>query len=1485
MRHAKLRILKPAAIAVLLLAIIGALAVDDGRYYESGLVKSISGKFNSFYGHAQQDRLYVQTDKPFYKPGETIWFTAYLRDAQTFKPSDNSDIVHIELITPKGTTEKHIKIIARDGAARGDFDLSGHPGGIYKIKAYTQWQKNEDSILHFEKEITVQSVVMPRLKMKLDFEKKAYGKGDEVVAKLELNTNANKPLANAQVKFTAQLDGNDLRVDSVMTDATGKANLVFKLPVDLNSIDGLVNARIDFEGNTESIQRGIPIVLNKIKLEFFPEGGDLVYGENSQVAFRATNEFGKPADIEGIIVDSKGAFVSRFSSFHFGMGEVALTPKAGEAYRARITKPTGILDEFSLPVALDAGYVLSVVNKTENSVTLDVQSFQPEELSFIAQTRGKIYAGGSFKANKGTNTFSISTNDFPCGISQITLFDSKGIERCERLVFVHKNKQLKITVTTDKPQYKPREHVSMNIKVTDDKGLPMPGNFSLAVIDDNLLSFADDRQGNILSKMLLEPELKQKVEEPNFYFDAKEPKADKALDLLMMTGGWRHYVWKKIMGDDYPTTRYPGEKATLSGTVFAGYGPGKKRLPGAVVKLNQSGKSVTTDAEGKFTLTKFDFMQDNKIEISDSGYRTVERTIPGYQANFDIYLAVDPTEKSKGLMMRVGNNMNDVVVTGEKQEMRLAEQTVSADVIRAPKLNAPNENNQDAAHRQKNAPLALLSKPAALTFNKDLANAPAPAPVAPDLEPDPGTGIGIGNAEQVNVKVGDKKADSYRAFEKRAELQGKQAVFYRAKEFAAPEYNATDAIRNDFASTVYWNGNVTTDRSGKAKVSFTTNDVISSFKATLEGFAVDGSIGHSEYNFSTSQPFAMDTKIPVELVSGDEVQIPVFLKNTTAADIKGKLQVTTSGQLQLASNDQQVALAANSTKVLYIAATATAVTGDDSLEIKFISDKYNDAVTRIVSVVPKGFPASMSFSGQDLRKEFMIHPEGVVPHSMKAVFTAYPNIMSELMSGVASILREPNGCFEQTSSSNYPNILALQYIKAMQVKDEATQTRATALLDKGYKKLTGFETKETGYEWFGASPPHEALTAYGLMEFVDMKNVYPNVDQQMINRTANLLIARRDGTGGFKKNPKALDAFGKADDDVTNAYIVYALSEAGYSNVIKSELQDACKNAKADQDPYVMALCANALFNTGDKTGGDEMVNRLLSARGEAGFWTGKKHSITRSTGASLKVETTALVLMAMFKQVNPDNSAIINALKFLVEARSGTGGFGSTQATILALKALTRYAEFSRKTDEAGTVEIYVNGNLVGTKDYAKGQQGDIIIAGLEKYIGNGKQIIEVRFKGCNQALPYAMSVTYNTAAVPESAKDCAVDITTKLSATEAKVGETVRLSATVKNKTANGQPMTMALIGLPAGFSAQPWQLKEMQEKGEIDFYEINGNNIAFYYRCMAPNAEKQINLDLKAEMPGEYDAPPSVAYLYYTNELKSWVGLNKVSVRASQ
>jgi len=288
-----------------------------------------------------------------------------------------------------------------------------------------------------------------------------------------------------------------------------------------------------------------------------------------------------------------------------------------------------------------------------------------------------------------------------------------------------------------------------------------------------------------------------------------------------------------------------------------------------------------------------------------------------------------------------------------------------------------------------------------------------------------------------------------------------------------------------------------------------------------------------------------------------------------------------------------------------------------------------------------------------------------------------------------------------------------------------------------------------------------------------------------------------------------------------------------------------------------------------------------MSKQEKDGSFKGLTHSITYSQGQSLLIETTSLGIMAMLKS-GKHAGELTKAVQYLVSTRQGSGVFSSTQGTILALKALTEYAKASKKTSEDGTIAIFVDGKKVIEKEYKAGDKNAITAEGLEEFIkGEGKHTVKVKYIGVKTPLPYSIAINWSTS-LPQSDAECNIDLKTKIASTTANVGETVRLTATISNKKNQEVPSTMAIIGVPAGFSIQPWQLKELQEKGVFDYYEIKGNNLAVYYRGMAAKSVKEINLDLKAEMPGEYDAPASTAYLYYTNEFKTWCGLNKITIK---
>ena len=144
---------------------------------------------------------------------------------------------------------------------------------MYKIKAYTKWQKNTETL--FERDVMVQAVVLPNLNMKLDFERKGYGEGEEVVAFVDLANLDKTLLSNYDFEYVVSIDGEKVATEKAKTDKNGRAYIRYKLAKRLSSNDGLLNVMLQYKGQTESISRSIPITLGDIDLQFFAEGGEL----------------------------------------------------------------------------------------------------------------------------------------------------------------------------------------------------------------------------------------------------------------------------------------------------------------------------------------------------------------------------------------------------------------------------------------------------------------------------------------------------------------------------------------------------------------------------------------------------------------------------------------------------------------------------------------------------------------------------------------------------------------------------------------------------------------------------------------------------------------------------------------------------------------------------------------------------------------------------------------------------------------------------------------------------------------------------------------------------------------------------------------------------------------------------------------------------------------------------------------------------------
>jgi hypothetical protein len=558
-----------------------------------------------------------------------------------------------------------------------------------------------------------------------------------------------------------------------------------------------------------------------------------------------------------------------------------------------------------------------------------------------------------------------------------------------------------------------------------------------------------------------------------------------------------------------------------------------------------------------------------------------------------------------------------------------------------------------------------------------------------------------------------------------------------------------------------------------------------------------------------------------------------------------------------------------------------------------------DVVQLGFRVVPEGFPMVVSHS--DVLEQSAVQvvelPATWVKGTLHCQANVYPSTLADLQKGLDALLREPCGCFEQTSTSNYPNLLILDYLKQGDQSRPEVERRARELLARGYEKLTAFEcvnsdkhTKQ-GYEWFGGTAPaHEALTAYGLMEFRDMARVF-DVDPAMLQRTRNYLLSRRDGKGGFLRNSRALDTFGAAPEDITNAYIVWSLTEGGKDDDLTRELEALKTKAQDSKDPYFLALVANSLINRAQTADGVTLLKKVAAAQKSDGHLDAAT-SITHSGGRDLQIETTALAVMGWLK-ANPGQfqQPLQKAIKWIGQQRGGYGGFGSTQSTILALKALIAYTKANRKTAEPGTLALFVNNAKVASLDFPAGAP-DALTMTLphpEQILKPGKNRLRLEISGKN-VFPYTLTCNYQTLQ-PTSAADCPVRLQTELAQAQANEGDSVRLRVRVANASGKGQGMAVAIVGLPGGL-ALPEDLKQLKEytrlpedgsRPLVSAFEVRGRQLVLYWRDLAPDQKIEVPVDLVCRVPGEYTGPASRAYLYYNADRKHWIEPLKIRIAA--
>jgi uncharacterized protein YfaS (alpha-2-macroglobulin family) len=716
-----------------------------------------------------------------------------------------------------------------------------------------------------------------------------------------------------------------------------------------------------------------------------------------------------------------------------------------------------------------------------------------------------------------------------------------------------------------------------------------------------------------------------------------------------------------------------------------------------------------------------------------------------------------------------------------------------------------------------------------------------------------------------------------------------QVVYFREYAHALrPGRKAGDRV--DFAETLYWNAGVRTDeKTGEAKVSFALNDSVTTFKAFAGAVGKEGGLGSTVATIESVQPFYLEPKLPLEVTSGDVIQLPVALVNGTASamkgvgvrlDFKGDMRVSSISAVDLAAKERarrivEMKIGQESKPVdLTLAATA----GD-----------FADTVTRTLKIKPNGFPINVSFGGLVSAKAPAAHtvtlPANLVRGSVKTSIVVYPSPLANMTESLARMIQEPYGCFEQTSSTTYPMTMAQQYFQSHSGVDPKLVAAAREKLETGYKRLVGYECSEKGYEWFGENPGHEALTAFGLMHFSDMKEVR-EVDAAMLERTRGWLLKQRDGQGGFERKRRALHTWIE-DRDTSNAYITWALMESSRkpsesARELSKEIGSLKEAATKSQNSYVVALTANVLALAGQGAEAKKLMGRLAEKQNKEGVVEGGTQSIVGSMGDTLQIETTALAVLAWLK--DPAYAGNVErSMKYLANSCEG-GRYGSTQSTVLALRAIVAYDKMRSGKKAPGAVRVYVNGQPVGSAvKFEASAQEALKLPDVSELLGTGERKLELRMEG-GAEMPYSIEVTYN-ALVPDSSKDTKVALEVAMAKTALTEGEPTEARVLVFNRTEEKLPTAVAIFGVPGGLEVRHDQLKELVKKKTVDAYEVIGRDVVLYWRGMEPRKRIDVPLSLIAAVPGTYTGPASRAYLYYADDHKTWIDGVKVSIAPKQ
>jgi hypothetical protein len=430
----------------------------------------------------------------------------------------------------------------------------------------------------------------------------------------------------------------------------------------------------------EEVQDNVSDITKPV-VQFFPEGGNLVSGLKNGLGMKITDGKGTGIALEGTIVDGNGNEIVPFRSFEFGLSSSYFKIKPDTEYYAQIDF-NGVLEKYPLPKPLAKGYTLQLNNQGKHIViriSTNIANGLKETL-LLGHLRGhRIFKRIENNGSNETYEVKLLTSKLGDGVAHFTLFAPNGEPVCERLTFIENpENEVELSLKTNKTEYGFREPVDLDFDVRDANGKPLDGRFSMSVATGTSIK---KETATIKSWLLLNSDLGGTVENPNYFFKDDSKARDYVLDLLMMTHGWRRFVWKSFFEEGVQKElAFPPEKGIMiSGNTTAFDNPKKSLKTMATLNiLNQKvhQEKAYTNPQGKFSFGPFLFKDSVETVLKAKGTEGKE----------DALIYLDPPFPNVPFKTSLGRPTNTETITYSLPYLKEARQQKSNDFKYDPKV-------------------------------------------------------------------------------------------------------------------------------------------------------------------------------------------------------------------------------------------------------------------------------------------------------------------------------------------------------------------------------------------------------------------------------------------------------------------------------------------------------------------------------------------------------------------------------------------------------------------------------------------------------------------------------------------------------------------------------------------------------------------------------------------------------------------------------